>query len=78
MKLIYGEYTSRLRRCIYDVHNKLGVGYDEEPYHQGLIRQFCKDGIAFVSKERKWLLHRNIPVRRFELDFLTFDKTTYK
>lgn len=63
-----------MRRCIYDVHNKLGVGYDEEAYHQGLIRRFQEEDIPFVSKERKWLLQRNLPVRCFELDFLTFDK----
>jgi len=74
MELIYKDLTESLRRCIYDVHNKLGVGYDEEAYHQGLIRRFDEDKIPLVSKERKWLLHRNLPVSCVELDFLLFDK----
>jgi GxxExxY protein len=74
MKLIYEELTSKLRRIIFDVHNELGVGYDEETYHQGLIRRLQKEDIPHVSKERRWLFHRDIPVRRFELDLLTFDK----
>jgi GxxExxY protein len=74
MELIYKDLTEKIRGCIYDVHNKLGVGYDEDAYHQGLIRRFEEDGFPFASKERKWLLHRNLPVRCFELDFLLFDK----
>jgi GxxExxY protein len=75
MELIYRDLTEKLRGCIFDVHNKLGVGYDEETYHQALARRFreLKD-ISFLSKERKWLQHRNLPIRMFELDFLTFDK----
>ncbi len=30
MELIYRDLTEKLRGCIFDVHNKLGVGYDEE------------------------------------------------
>jgi len=75
MELIYKELTERLRNHVFAVHNELGVGYDEETYHQWLIRHFQEDGdIAFVSQEIKWLLHRNLPVRMFKLDLLTFDK----
>jgi len=75
MELIYKDLTERLRNHVFAVHNELGVGYDEETYHQWLIRHFQEDGdIAFVSQEIKWLLHRNLPVRMFKLDLLTFDK----
>ncbi|MCI0616543.1 GxxExxY protein, partial [bacterium] len=75
MELIYRDLTEKLRGCIFDVHNKLGVGYDEETYHQALIRRFQEKGdIPFMSQEIKWLLHRNLPIRMFKLDFLTFDK----
>lgn len=74
MGLIYEDLTEVLIGCIYDVHKKIGTGYDEEAYHQGLIRRFREEDIPFVSKERKWLLHRNIQIKCFELDFLTFDK----
>src|SRR5574341_1093970 len=75
MELIYRDLTEKLRRCIFDVHNTLGVGYDEESYHQALIRRFHEEGdIPFVSEERKWILHRNLLVKMFKLDLLTFDK----
>jgi GxxExxY protein len=75
MELIYQELTEKLRRCIFDAQNNVGVGYDEEAYHQALIRRFREEGdIPFVSQEIKWLLHRNLPVRKFKLDLLVFDK----
>lgn len=74
MELIYRDLTEKLRACIYDVHNKVGVGYDEEAYHQALIRRFRREDIPFVSQEIKWLVHRNIPVKYFKLDLLTFGK----
>jgi len=75
MELIYKDLTEKLRICVFAVHKELGVGYDEETYHQGLIRRFQEDGdIDFVTQEIKWLLHRNLPVRMFKLDLLAFDK----
>jgi GxxExxY protein len=74
MALIYQDLTQILIGCIYDVHNKLGTGYDEEAYHQGLLRRFKQENIPFVSKERKWLLHRNMQIRFFELDILAYNK----
>lgn len=61
MELIYKDLTEKLRGNIFDVHKKLGVGYDEPTYHQALIRRFQEDDIPFVSQEMKWLFHRNLP-----------------
>jgi len=72
--LLYGDLTYNIRKCIYDVHNRIGVGFDEETYHQGLIRKFKNEGISFVSKERKQLKHRNVSIQEFVLDFLIEDK----
>ncbi|MFQ5769332.1 MAG: GxxExxY protein, partial [bacterium] len=63
-----------MRACIYDVHNKLGVGYDEQAYHLGMVRRFHEESVPFISKERKNLLHRATLMKSFELDFLVFDK----
>jgi len=73
-ELLYKELTYAIRQCVFDVHNEVGVGYDEETYHQGLIRKFGKEGIGFSSKEKIKLLHRGILVREFALDFLLEDK----
>lgn len=73
-ELLYEDLTYAIRKCIFEVHNDIGVGYDEETYHQGLSRRFVREGISFASKERIKLKHRGISIREFALDFLVEDK----
>lgn len=73
-KLLFEDLTYLIRKCIFAVQNEIGVGFDEETYHQGLIRRFKQEGIDCVSKERITLRHRDFPIRKFELDFLIENK----
>jgi len=73
-ELLYEELTYVIRQCIFEVHNDIGVGYDEETYHQGLARKFEREGISFKSKEKSKLKHRGVLVREFKLDYLIEDK----
>lgn len=34
MELIYEDLTRELIGCFFDVHNTLGVGYDEKAYYK--------------------------------------------
>ncbi len=74
MGLIYEELTHQLIGCFYEVHNSLGVGYDEKAYHKAWEKLFQIKGIPFRSKERKTLSHRDCKVKDFEVDFVAFDK----
>lgn len=74
MELRHEELTEVIIGCIFEVHNDVGVGLDEETYHQSLFDRFVKKGIPAISKERKHLMHRGIEIRRFELDLLVFEK----
>jgi len=74
MGLIYEELTHQLIGCFYEVHNSLGVGYDEKAYHKALEKIFHIKGIPFRSKERKTISHRDCKVRDFEVDFVAFEK----
>jgi GxxExxY protein len=74
MELIYEDLTRELIGCFFDVHNALGVGYDERAYHKGLERRFRKKGFDHRSEERKALVHRGRKVREFKADLITFDK----
>ncbi len=74
MELIYEDLTRELIGCFFDVHNSLGVGYDEPAYHKALQRRFDKKGIEHRSEERKALLHRALKVREFKADLITFNK----
>lgn len=73
-ELLYEDLTYAICQCIFEVHNDIGVGYDEETYHQGLKRRFGREGFSFASKDRIDLRHRGILIREFELDFLIEDK----
>lgn len=74
MSLRHGELTEKLLACIFEVHNEIGVGLDEEAYHQPLFDCLLRKDIPVVSKERKQLMHRGIDIRKFELDLLAFEK----
>jgi GxxExxY protein len=74
MAMLHKELTYELRKYMIAVHNEIGVGFDEETYHQGLMRRFMKIGMPFVSKQKRELIHRGAPIKTFELDFLADDK----
>lgn len=74
MELRHKKLTGAIIGCVFEVHNEIGVGLDEETYHRGLLECFSIKGIPAISKERKYLIHRDVRVRRFELDLLVFEK----
>ena len=74
MGLLYEELTYQIRGCIYEVRKEIGVGFDEETYHQGLMLSFHHHKIPFVSKEKRSLFHRGIQIHDFINDFLLFEK----
>lgn len=55
MVLRHQELTRAIIGCIFEVHNEIGAGLDEETYHQGLLECLKQMGIHVVSKERKYL-----------------------
>ncbi len=73
-EFIYEDLTHVLIRCFFNVHNSLGVGYDEKAYHRALARHFQNNEIEHHSKERKALFHRNRKVKEYEADFVVFKK----
>jgi len=74
MALRHKELTEVIIGCIFEVHNGIGIGLDEELYHQSLLDCLLKKGIPAISKARKYLEHRGAEIRKFELDLLVFEK----
>jgi GxxExxY protein len=74
MAIRHEELTEVIIGCIFEVHNDIGVGLDEQLYHQSLFDCFVRKGVPVVSKARKHLEHRGIEIRKFELDLLVFEK----
>lgn len=73
-KLLYKDLSYHIRHCLFEVQNVIGVGFDEETYHQALARKFKREGILCSSKARKMLTHRGVSIREYILDFLIEDK----
>lgn len=74
MRLLHKELTYEVRGCIFDVHNELQTGFDEESYHLALESQLKKRGISFQSKPFSYLKHRGEKVHKFIADFLIEDR----
>lgn len=56
MSLLYGKLTYFLKGCYYDVHNSLGLGYDEESYHLALEERLKMEKISFQTKVQNILI----------------------
>ncbi|HXF05307.1 MAG TPA: GxxExxY protein [Blastocatellia bacterium] len=72
MRLIFEEQTRILRRCIFDVHNEVGVGYPEEAYHQAFLACCASRRIPALSRQSGRLQHRDVVVHTFQYDLLAF------
>lgn len=74
MALIFEAKTRLLRRCFFDVHNEVGVGYPEEAYHRAFVACCQKRGIPISSKQNGQLRHRGELVHTFQYDVLAWDE----
>lgn len=74
MGLLHEKLTYALRGCFYDIHNELGVGYDEESYHLALEERLKKEHISFQSKVVKYVEHRGKKVHKFVADLIIENK----
>ncbi len=71
--LRHEQLTYELRGSIFDVRNKLKMGWPEEVYHQGLVEVLQDKGTSLASKPRKAIVHRGIEVHVFECDLIVGD-----
>ncbi|MBI2928734.1 MAG: GxxExxY protein [Verrucomicrobia bacterium] len=73
MKLIFEEQTRILRRCLFDVHNEVGVGYPEAAYHRAFLACCQRRGVPLLSRQKGRLCHRDVVVHVFEYDVLAWE-----
>lgn len=74
MGLLYEELSYIVRGCIYEVHNDLGTGYDEETYQLALELKLRDNNIPFRSQEIQYVEHRGNQIHKFVLDLIVDDK----
>lgn len=74
MALLFEQQTHLLRRCLFDAHNEVGVGFPEEAYHRALEVCCRKRGIPLTLKQTGQLHHRGRLVHTFRYDALAWDE----
>jgi GxxExxY protein len=74
MKFRFGEQSFLVSGLIYNVRNRLGMGWPEEIYHQALVEALKHEGVPVLSKERKEIVHRGVGVHVFECDIMLWEK----
>jgi len=57
MVLRYKDLSEKIIKCLFEVHNEIGIGLDEETYHRALFECFERKEIPVISKENKYLIH---------------------
>lgn len=73
MSLIYEDETRILRRCFFDVQNEVGLGRQEEGYHQACNIWLKEHGIPFRSKQPHELMLRGHVAHKLFPDIVAFD-----
>ena len=71
--LIHEEYTQVLRKCFFDVQNEVGLGRQEQAYHEGCRLWFAENRIPVVSKPPHRLMLKGEIVHTLFPDFVGWD-----
>lgn len=74
MGLLHEKLTYKILGCFYDVHNAVGIGYDEESYHMALEERLRIADLLFQSKVEKYIIHRGVKIHKYILDLIVEGK----
>lgn len=73
-KEIHALETARVIGCAFSVLNKLGHGFYEKVYENGLTVEFEHEGVPFQQQRRFAVQHRGVKVGEFVPDLVVFEK----
>jgi len=76
MNLLYEDKTEILRRCFFDVQNEVGLGRQEECYHQAYVICLKQLGVPYRSKPPHNLLLGGEVAHTLFPDFVAWDAIT--
>ncbi len=76
MSLVYEEKTEVLRGCFFDVQNRVGLGRDEEDYHQAVKLCLKENDVPFVSKQPHSLILYDQVAHKLFPDIVVWDAIT--
>lgn len=76
MPLRYEEQTAILRRCFFDVQNEVGLGRQEEAYHQACVIWLKERGVPVESRRPHHLMLRDQIAHTLYPDMTAWDQTS--
>jgi GxxExxY protein len=76
MGLIYEDRTNVLKRMFYEVQNEVGLGRQEEAYHQACVAWLKNENIPFKSKWPHPLMLGDHEAHSLHPDFVVWDSIT--
>jgi GxxExxY protein len=72
--LLYGDLTYRIRKCIFEVDNKIGKGHKELIYKNALEEELIKEKLEYKREPSIEIKYENKLVGVYRPDFLIEDK----
>jgi tRNA-splicing ligase RtcB (3'-phosphate/5'-hydroxy nucleic acid ligase) len=73
-EFLYGDITFKIRKAIYEVRKKLGLGHKENVYKNSLIIEFKKLGLDFEVDKKIEVKYENETVGVYKPDFIVENK----
>jgi hypothetical protein len=76
MGLVYEDRTRMLKKMFYEVQNEVGLGRQEEAYHQACVAWLNSESIPFKSKRPHPLMLGDHEAYSLHPDFVIWDSIT--
>ena len=74
-ELLYRDESYRIRGAVFEVYREMGCGFLEAVYQECLQREFCKQGIQFVSQAELTLFYKQEKLQQiYKADFICYGK----
>jgi GxxExxY protein len=74
--IIFKDESYKIIGTCFDVHNELGLGFQEIVYKDALELEFINRGIPYVREKEFQVYYKGNPLkdRKFYVDFFVYDK----
>ncbi len=75
-ELLYKEESYKIIGACMEVHNELGIGFDEIVYKDALEKEFIERNIPYIREKEFQVIYKGIHLNKrvFYVDFYVFDK----
>jgi GxxExxY protein len=73
--ILFKDECYKINNCIFNVYNKLGVGFLEAVYQEAMEIELKKEAIPFVAQQQIAILYDGVPLtKKYIADIICYDK----